>query len=201
MTKLVPSRRASAALALVVAGSIGGYATYGGYRVHDDVAFAAQYLVQPWEGRKLVAYLDQLAKPPVWTICDGDTTGVTPGMRETPQGCDKRLMAKMEKNYRPPLAACIPAWDGRPLSWRGMMISLSWNIGPDKVCDSTAARIVKEAARKGVAPDYYASCVAATAYNRAGGQVYIGLVNRRGMGDKTRIGEGEACVSGLEGPK
>lgn len=200
--KIIPTKRAMTAIAAVVAVSVGGYTTYMGYRVHDDVALAAEYLVQPWEGRKLVAYLDTLAKPPVYTICDGDTNGVKKGDRETPEGCNKRLMTKMEKQYRPPLVNCIPNWDKQPLSWRAMMLSLGWNIGTGKdgaggACGSTAARIVRDAVRTGQKPDYIASCKAATAFNKAGGQVYIGLVNRREMGDKTRLGEAELCVSGI----
>ena len=40
--------------------------------------------------------------------------------------------------------------------------------------------------------------MAATAFNRAGGRMVVGLANRRGMGDAARIGEGELCASGLE---
>lgn len=38
---------------------------------------------------------------------------------------------------------------------------------------------------------------AATVFNRVGGRMVIGLVNRREMGDPSRIGEAELCVSGL----
>lgn len=193
VNKIRPSKRAGAALAAVMAATVSGYvALFPGEKpVHDDVALASTYLVQPWEGRALVAYLDKLAKPPVWTICDGDTTNVKPGMIETPEGCNKRLATKMEKNYRPPLVKCVDGWDRKPLSWRGMMISLAWNIGTGAACSSTAAKL-------GRLGQYRASCEAATAFNKAGGRVYIGLVNRREMGDKTRIGEAELCVTGLD---
>jgi GH24 family phage-related lysozyme (muramidase) len=194
INKIVATKRGKAAIAAVVAAAVGGMVALFPDQppVHDDVALASAALVQPWEGRKLVAYLDRLAKPPLLTICDGDTTDVKPGMRETPEGCNKRLATKMEKNYRPPLVSCrwIGSWDKRPLSWRGMMLSLAWNIGPDAACNSTAAKL-------GGKGQYKDSCMAATAFNKAGGQVYIGLVRRREMGDATRIGEAELCVSGL----
>ena len=190
INKIKPSKRAGALIAAVVAISVGGTATiFGGYRVPDDVALAVQ-IIQPWEGRSLRAYHDKLAKPPVWTICDGDTDNVRPGMVETPAGCDARLAKKLVKDYRQPIAKCIGAWESRPLSWRASMVSLTWNIGVGAACGSTAARLAK-------AGDYKASCAAATAFNKAGGKRLDGLVNRREMGDARRVGEAELCVSGL----
>jgi lysozyme len=192
INKIRSTPRASAAIGTIVAAAVGGYiALFSGQQpVHDDVALAVTNLVQPWEGRKLRAYLDTLAKPPLWTICDGDTTNVKAGTVETPEGCDRRLVTKMERDYRPPLVACVGAWDKKPLSWRAMMISLGWNIGTSATCKSTAAKL-------GRAGKYRESCIAAAAFNKAGGRVYIGLVNRREMGDATRIGEAELCVTGL----
>jgi lysozyme len=192
MTKLRSSPRALAAITAILTLSIGGMVAIfnGTYQVPDDVALAVEYLVQPWEGRSLEAYYDTLAKPPVWTICDGDTDNVTPGMVETPAGCNKRLAVKLVNDYRTPLTKCIPDFAERPISWRAMMVSLAWNIGWPRACSSTAAK-------RGIAGDYLGSCEAATWWNKAGGRIVIGLVNRREMGDAERIGEGELCVSGL----
>lgn len=190
MPKLYSTKRAKAAIAALVAVSVGGFAMFGGTKVHDDVALASETLVQPWEGRSLTPYLDKLAKPPVWTVCDGDTANVTPGVAETPAGCTKRLVNRMEREFRPALVRCIPNWDGKPVSWRAMMLSLSWNIGTSATCRSSAAQL-------GRVGRYVESCQAATAWNKAGGRVVVGLVRRREMGDAQRIGEGELCVSGL----
>ena len=192
--KLAPTRRARAAIAAVLlsAGAGGTLALMpGAAPVPDDVALAVTVLVKPWEGRSLRAYLDTVAKPPVWTICDGDTKGVRPGMVETAAGCDRRLASRIVRDYRARLVACVPNWPAAPLSWRAMMTSLAWNIGVDAACRSTAARL-------GRAGRWLESCTAATAFNRAGGRMVVGLANRRGMGDATRIGEGELCASGLE---
>lgn len=199
MVKLVPSKRASALIASIVALSVGGWYTLpSGYKVHDDTALAIA-VAAPWEGRQLVAYLDRLPKPPVWTICEGDTDDVKPGQVATPAECDARIAKKMEKRYRPVLASCynIPNWDKQPLAWRGMMLSLAWNIGAQGACSSTAARIIGEAKKNGQKPDYVASCKAATAFNKSGGKIRIGLQLRREMGDPTRIGEGELCRTGV----
>jgi GH24 family phage-related lysozyme (muramidase) len=195
INKIVPTRRAKAAIAAVVAAfSAGGaaYVQYGAPTADTPpaVTLAIKELIKPWEGRKLVAYFDRLAKPPVWTICDGDTENVKPGMVETPAGCDRRLEQRVTRDYFRPLTRCIVGFEQKPLSWQASMTSLSYNIGPVKTCNSTAARMAR-------AGHMLASCEAATAFNQAGGNVYTGLVNRREMGDAQRIGEAELCVSGL----
>ena len=191
INKIAPTKRGKALVAGVVAAAISGLVAIfpGQAPVHDDTAVAIKIL-QPWEGRHLVAYLDTLATNPVWTICDGDTDNVRKGMVETPAGCDKRLAVKMEKDYRPFLVNCIANWDRAPLSWRGSMLTLSWNVGVGATCKSTAARLGREGR-------FRESCEAATAFNKAGGRVLRGLVNRREMGDAARPGEAEVCVSGL----
>lgn len=194
INKLRPTKRASAAIAAVVAASAagGGYVMLpGGDRVPPAVALATENLIQPWEGRHLRAYLDTLARPPVWTICDGDTQNVREGMVETPAGCNARLGRRLTKEFYPALVRCVPRFERRPISWQAMMISLGWNIGTYRACESTAADL-------GIAGRYLDSCNAATAFNRAGGRVLIGLVKRREMGDAQRIGEGELCVTGLQ---
>lgn len=191
------SGRARAAIAAImaVATTIGGvqYVMRGGERVPAAVALAAEYLIQPWEGRELHAYLDRLAEPDVWTICDGDTENVKPGMVETPAGCDKRLAKRLTKDFYPGLVKCIASFGKRPLAWQAMMISLSYNVGTGAACKSTAARLGRDGR-------YYDSCIAATAFNKAGGKMLIGLVRRREMGDANRIGEAELCVSGITIP-
>lgn len=191
--KLAPTTRARAAIAAVIvaAGAGGTLALMPGTApVPDDVALAVTVLVKPWEGRSLQAYLDTIAKPPVWTICDGDTAGVSPGMVETATGCDRRLATRIVRDFRARLVTCVPNWNAAPLGWRAMMTSLAWNIGADAACRSTAARL-------GRAGRWLESCTAATAFNRAGGRMVVGLARRRGMGDAARIGEGELCASGL----
>ena len=191
INKLRPSKRAGAAISAVMAATVGGFVMLsGGQKVPDDVALAATYLVSPWEGRELKAYPDPATGGAPWTICDGDTIGVKRGMVETPAGCDARLARRMTE-FRAQLVACIPGFADKPLSWRAMMNSLGYNIGTGAACRSTAAAL-------GKAGKYVESCNAATAFNKAAGRVFIGLVKRREMGDATRIGEGELCVSGLQ---
>lgn len=191
ISKLRPTRRASAAIAAVVAAAVGGYAVLpgSGVRAPDDVVLAATYLNKPWEGRELRAYPDPATGGAPWTICDGDTFGVRPGMVETPAGCDARLIRRM-LDFRAQLVACMRGFERMPVSVRAMFNSLSYNIGTGAACRSTAAA-------HAVAGRYLDACNAATAFNRAAGRVFVGLVKRREMGDAQRIGEGELCVSGL----
>lgn len=191
INKLRPTKRAKAAIAAVLAtaAAAGGYIMLpDGERVPPSVVLAMDTLVRPWEGRELRAYRDAVG---IWTICDGDTANVRPGMVETPAGCDKRLRTRLVQDFYRPLTRCITDFDKKPVSWSAMMISLAYNVGVSAACNSTAAR-------HGRAGRYLDSCNAATAFNRAGGKVLIGLVNRREMGDRSRIGEGELCVSGLQ---
>jgi len=189
MAKLTSTKRGKSAIAAIIAAAVGGMVVMSSTVVRNDVALAARHLVSPWEGRELRAYPDPATGGAPWTICDGDTKGVKPGMVETPGGCDQRLVRRMAE-FRAQLVRCIPDFDKKPLSWRAMMNSLSYNIGTGAACRSTAARL-------GIAGRFVESCNAATAFNKAAGRVFVGLVNRREMGDARRIGEGELCVSGL----
>lgn len=198
INRIVSSKRGKAAIAAIIAASVGGYVTLSsGYKVHDDTALAVIYLTKGWEGRALTAYLDRIPKPPRWTICDGDTDNVKAGMVETNAGCDKRLAIKIERDYRSKLVKCVPDWGRQPLSWRAAAIDLSWNLGPAGVCNSSSVREIINATAEKREPNYNKVCEDLTKFNRSSGRVITGLVLRREMGDASRIGEGELCVSGL----
>jgi lysozyme len=194
MAKLTVTGRAKAAIAAIVAVAtlVGGVLTVSTSSgpMPAAIVLASETLVKPWEGRELRAYLDTIPNPDVWTICDGDTQNVTPGMVETASGCDRRLQRRMLGEFYPKLLACVAGFEGKPLAWQAMMLSLSWNIGHGGACKSTAAALGRQG-------KYVESCQAATRFNRSGGKVIVGLVKRREMGDVSRIGEGELCVSGL----
>lgn len=152
------------------------------------VALTATYLASPWEGRENRAYWDRLGK--VWTICDGETKGVKPGMWKSDAECKAMLMTRLENDFRKPLQRCIPGFDAAPLGWQAAILDLSYNVGVGAACGSTAARL-------GRAGQWRASCHAMTRFNRAGGQVVQGLKLRREFGDQSRIGELELCLAGL----
>lgn len=153
------------------------------------IALATVTLIQPWEGRELTAYKDIVG---VWTICDGETKGVKPGMRKTAAECDAMLNTRVERDFYKPLTKCIAGFEGKPIGWQAMMISLSYNVGVYAACGSTAARFAR-------AGRLIESCHAATRFNKAGGKVVSGLKKRREYGDAQRMGELELCLASVSG--
>ena len=88
--------------------------------------------VSGWESGgkpRLVAYRDIVG---VWTICGGETQGVTPGMVETVEGCKERDEAALIRHAEPVLA-CTPLLRGHP-NQRSAAISLASNIGAGASC-------------------------------------------------------------------
>ena len=89
------------------------------------------------EGTEYKAYRDVAG---IWTICQGDTANVRPGMVETPEGCRVRLERQLIAHAKP-VMACVPQLgdDGRDYQ-RAASVSLAYNIGVTAFCNSTAAK-------------------------------------------------------------
>ncbi|QIB32624.1 lysozyme [Ancylobacter pratisalsi] len=192
--KLKPSKRASVALAAVMAAalSIGGLwyvAAPGGKQYPAAVVLAVEHIIKDWEGLRLTSYRDMVG---VWTICWGETKGVRAGMRKTRPECEAMLYERVDRDYYGAIAKCAaPNFAKAPVSVQASMISGAFNFGVGAWCRSTASRMIR-------AGKWREACDAQTAFNRAGGRVVNGLVKRREMGDAFRIGEGELCVTGVE---
>lgn len=190
--KITSSKRAKAAIAAVmsIAVSIGG-ALYVNH-VPAAVTLATNSLIKPWEGLVLKSHWDKYAK--IWDICYGETRingkPVKAGMSFTKAECDAILEKRVYNDYYLPLTKRVRGFTSFPLTLQATQISGAYNFGVGGMSGSTAARL----ATKG---RYRAACEAQTAWNKAGGQVVRGLVNRREMGDAQRLGEAELCVSGL----
>jgi lysozyme len=151
------------------------------------VALATTYLIQPWEGRELKAYKDIVG---VWTICDGETLGVKPGMTATNADCDAMTAKRVENDFYKPLTKCIKGYTALPVSLQASFLSSAYNVGVGAICRSTAARRAEAGNHKG-------ACEAITRFNRARGKVIRGLKLRREYGDANRMGELELCLEGL----
>jgi lysozyme len=128
----------------------------------------------------LAAYKDIVG---VWTICDGDTKNVRPGMVETEAGCQERLERQLVAHARPVLS-CVPGL-GEPGREQQLIasVSLAYNIGTGGFCRSTAARRFN-------AGNWRGGCDAFLMWNRAGGRVVRGLTLRRER-------ERAICLKGL----
>jgi GH24 family phage-related lysozyme (muramidase) len=195
INRITSSKRGKSAIAGVMAAAvaIGGvwYAKApDGKQYPASIVLAATKLIEPWEALRTTAYLDRVAKPPIWTVCYGETKGIKAGMKFTRQQCEDMLYARVQKDYFAPMAKCVKDLAKRPIGVQASMISGAYNFGVARWCHSTAARFV-------VAGKYREACEAQTAFNRAGGKVIMGLVRRREMGDAQRAGEAEICLSGL----
>ncbi len=192
INKIVPTKRAKAALAAVAVtlGATGAFYPWG--KMPPAVDLAADSLIKPWEGLVLVSHWDQFSKR--YDICYGDTLidskPVQPGMRFTKQQCDVIFAKRVYRDYYLPLTKCIPNFTNFPVSVQAAQISGAYNFGTQAMCRSSAAKLAQIG-------KYREACEAQTAFNKAGGQVLTGLVNRREMGDQQRIGEAELCVSGI----
>lgn len=108
----------------------------------------------------------------VWTICDGDTTNVRPGMVETKAGCQARLEKQLIAHAAPVLK-CVPGLKAKGREYTlAASVSLAYNIGTAGFCRSTAAKHFN-------AGRWRQGCNAFAGWSNAGGRKVQGLVNRR----------------------
>jgi len=127
-----------------------------------------------WEGLRTTAYLDRIAYPPVWTVCYGETNGVRQGDTYTAQECasmlGRQLLAYRDGLHRyftpKTLAARLPA------TRDAAFVGFAYNVGIVGAGRSTAVRRLN-------AGDITGGCDAIGWWNKAGGRVVRGLVNRR----------------------
>lgn len=143
------------------------------------VLAAAIALVGSWEGLRTVAYRDIVGVP---TVCFGETRGVAMGDRYTVEECQVMLgdgLVEFETGMR----RCLTNPDAIPAKPYVAFLSLSYNIGTGAFCRSTVAR-------RANAGDLAGACNAIAMWNKAGGRVVQGLVNRRA--DEQRI-----CLEGV----
>jgi lysozyme len=132
-----------------------------------------------WEGLRLVAYQDVVS---VWTACYGETKGIKPGMKFTKQQCDVMFIESLEK-HEAGMRRCLKNPDALSDKTYVSMVSATYNIGVGAFCGSSMARNIN-------AGNIRAACDSLLAWNKAGGKVVKGLVNRRAK-------ERELCLAGL----
>jgi len=144
---------------------------------------AAVALVGAWEGLRTVAYPDKLAYG-IPTVCFGETRGVKLGDRYTVEEC-KVMLGEALVEFEAGMRKCLQSPETIPAKSYVAFLSLSYNIGTGAFCGSTVAR-------RANAGDIKAACEAISMWNKAGGRVVKGLVNRRAE-------ERKICLEGLTG--
>ncbi|WP_244487036.1 lysozyme [Devosia sp. Leaf420] len=156
-------------------------ATRSRLKIGAALMASAIALVGGWEGLRAVAYPDRLANG-IPTVCFGETRGVKLGDSYTVSQCQVMLgnaLVEFEAGMR----KCLATPDAVPDKPYVAFLSLSYNIGTGAFCGSTVAR-------KANAGDFRGACNAIPMWNRAGGKVVPGLINRRA--DEQRF-----CLEGV----
>jgi lysozyme len=139
------------------------------------VAIFCATFVSGLEGTRQVAYQDVVG---VWTVCDGETEGVKRGDRYSLAQCKAMLTRRLE-DYATPIESCLPNLpDARFVAFT----SLAYNIGANRTCQSTAAKLI----RLGKIVE---GCNAFMAWDKAGGIRFPGLTRRRAA-------ERDLCLKG-----
>jgi len=157
-------------------------ANTGGAVSEADFSRVAVPLVAKWEGKRNAAYRDIVG---VLTICYGHTKGVRITDVMTDAECDALLRAELLE-YRHGLHGYFTpeTIQGRLTPERdAAYVSLAYNVGIGGAGRSTAVRRLN-------AGDIRGGCAALGWWNKAGGRVVRGLVNRRAE-------ETELCLEGL----
>lgn len=132
------------------------------------VMAAAVALVGAWEGLRTVAYRDAVGIP---TVCFGETRGVKMGDRYSVDEC-KAMLGNALGEFEAGMVRCLDNPAAIPDKSYVAFLSLAYNIGTGAFCKSSIARY----ANRG---DYATACNRILLYNKAGGRVLKGLVNRR----------------------
>lgn len=128
------------------------------------------------EAYRGTAYRDAVGVP---TVGYGETKGVTMKSKTTPERALVQLLASANK-HADDIKQCIAV----PLYQHEFdaYVSLAYNIGAKNFCRSTLVKKLN-------ARDYPGACTEIRRWNRAGGKVLPGLVNRREKEYRMCMGE------------
>jgi lysozyme len=123
-------------------------------------------LIKRFEGCRLEAYKDIVG---VWTIGFGFTKGVKAGDRMTMEECERRLTDELREYEAGVLLAT-----GSKVTQNQFdaLVSFAWNVGIEGMKKSSVIRFHN-------AGNYIKAKESFALWNKAGGKVVQGLVNRR----------------------
>ena len=136
-------------------------------------------IVGAWEGMRTKAYRDIVGVP---TLCFGETRGVKMGDTATPDEC-RAMLGDALVEFEQGMRKCLTRPDAIPDKSYVAFLSLTYNIGVGAFCKASIPKKIN-------AGDVRAACNTLPAFNRAGGRVVKGLVNRRAE-------ERKICLQGV----
>jgi GH24 family phage-related lysozyme (muramidase) len=166
----------------------------------EETAEHAIPMIKQWEGSGptfacaesasgvcVRAYLDTIAEPDLWTICHGETshtgTPVRQGDVRTIEQCDEGLSRIARDQYWSIYRTGVTIGWMPPQVDATVGVDLPWNVGAYTVLKASALAAINRG-------DFADACRRYTFYDRAGGRVVTGLVNRRAFGYRV-------CMSGV----
>lgn len=149
-------------------------------RKGSAIAAMAVALIGGFEGLRTSAYIPIPGDVP--TICFGETKGVKMGDKKTVAEC-KAMLGNRLAEFETGMRRCLVAPDSIPAKPYVVFLSLSYNVGTGAFCNSTLVKKLNRGDIKG-------ACNELPKWNRAGGIVWRGLVNRRAA-------EKKMCLEGL----
>lgn len=150
-----------------------------------SVIAVAGGVVGMWEGKSNEAYKDIVGIP---TICWGQTLNVKMGEYRSDDECDKDLVTELvEYNRKMKQKVKVPLSENEEVAYT----SFVWNVGIGAWNSSTALKLLNAGDRKG-------ACTQLLRWNKAGGRVVQGLVNRRQAEYKICMGNDADVNSALE---
>jgi lysozyme len=126
-------------------------------------------LIKEFEGCRLTAYLDELAKPPVWTIGYGHTRTAREGLTISQDAADRLLRADIGHFAYGVTKACAVTPNPNQFA---AMTSLAFNVGLGNFSRSSVLRFHNEG-------KFAEAAAAFSMWNKAGGKVRAGLTRRR----------------------
>ncbi|MEL6959715.1 MAG: lysozyme [Pseudomonadota bacterium] len=137
-------------------------------------------MVAKWEGKHACpdnaalhcSYLDTLPNPNLWTVCYGHTRTAQPGQRFTEADCREMLGPELREYWEGWLDAVTRFRSEIPEPVHAAAASLTYNIGIGGARKASMTTAIN-------AGDFDDGCKRMTRYNRSGGRVIRGLVNRR----------------------
>ncbi len=197
---LKPTKRGAALVASAIAVATAGGGVYSSMTAVPDInhmpaaVIIAVDIAEEWEGYAPRVYIDRIPKKPTPTYCFGETENPDFTKTYSRDECRARLITRMYRDYYLPLTRKIGGFTAAPASLQGAATSLAYNAGVGTVVGRSQPSSI---AKNITAKSYDAACRSFPKFDRSAGNEIQGLYNRRSMGDDRRVGEAEACLSGL----